>query len=338
MNSDAPKKSTRIPDHIIQQIRDIEIVDALNQYLTFEKKRAICPFHSDTKPSLRIHPSKNTFKCFSCGKYGDAFDVVMKVKGVEYPEAVRMIAADHNIDIPKEELTAEQEAEYKKRDAIFIVNQWAAKWFTSQLNHPDHANALEYVKGRWNDETVVDFEIGYAPGGKQELIMAAKKDGYTQELLLEAGLIAKSKYEGNDPTYVCFRDRIMIPILNRNGDICGFSGRLLSPKKDKDGNNIAKYVNTGETAVYHKSNILFGLHAAKRTIKEKNNVYLVEGNADVIKLHQIKKYNCVATSGTALTQQQIDELKKITECITMIPDMDEPKKDGSVPPGQASIS
>ena len=342
MNPNTPKQSTRIPDNIIQQIRDIEIVDAMAPYLNFMKKGsvdiALCPFHTDTKPSLQIHTSQNKFKCFSCNKRGDAIDVVMKVKGVEFPEAVRMIAADHKIEIPKEELTAEQETEYKKRDAIYTVNKWAAKWFSSQLMHVDHDKAMQYVKGRWNDKTVDDFNIGYAPDKKLIFINAATEEGYTQELLMEAGLIAKNKKEGNDPTYVCFRDRIMIPIINRNGYVCGFTGRLLSPKKDKDGNDIAKYVNTGENAVYHKKQILFGLYAAKRTIKEEKNVYLVEGNADMIKLYQIGVYNCVATSGTALSKEQIDELKKITPCITLIPDMDLPKTDGSVPAGQASAA
>lgn len=336
MNCNTPTTKKRIQEHIIQQVRDLDISVALAPYLSITKNgsgyKAICPFHNDSTPSLSISPSKGIYKCFACGEFGtDAINVVMKVKSVEFLDAVRMIADDNKIDIQEEELSPEQEEAIKKREAIFLINKWAADWFAKQLKDEKNENALQYVKSRWNDDSVGDFCIGYAPDEWSSFLTAAKTTGYQNELLLEAGLIGKSEKDGKENTFDTFRNRIMFPIHDHLGRVSGFTGRDISGKED-----TAKYKNTKETDTYHKGKILFGLHTAKRSIREKKNAYLVEGNADVIRLHQIGIYNCIATSGGSLSIQQIEELMKITPCITLIPDHDLPKKAGEVPSGEAT--
>ncbi|MEI6294398.1 MAG: toprim domain-containing protein, partial [Methanomicrobiales archaeon] len=214
-------------------------------------------------------------------------------------------------------MTEQETAEQKKKEAIFVVNTWAQKWFSEQLFKSENTPALDYLKSRWNDESIFNFNIGFAPEGWNNLQNAAKKAGYQKELLIDAGLVSTSEKEGKISTFDYFRNRIIFPIQNRSGRICGFSSRVWSGNEDK-----IKYLNTRETVAYKKSSILYGFHTAYRSIKEQQNAYLVEGYADVIRLQQLGIYNCVATCGTALSQQQISELKKITTTITIIGDSD----------------
>jgi len=326
MNSNTPAKNNFIPDDVIDQVKHIDIIDALSPYLTITKNgsgdEAICPFHDDHKPSLKIDQAHGRYKCFVCDKYGtNAIDVVMKVKSVEWYDAVRLIAGDHQISIPEKEMTLEEEATYKTREAIYIVNQWAADWFRKQMFTPENILVIDYVKSRWNDESIDAFGLGYAPDGWKNLLPAAKKEGYKEDLLLEAGLIKKKEKDGKESIFDTFRNRVIFPISDRRG-IAAFTSRCL-PDKPQD----PKYLNTGDNLVYHKSNILYNLPAAARYIKDQANVYLVEGNADVIRLHQIGIYNCVAISGTSLTAGHIEALKKITPCITLIGDTDKAGQD-----------
>ncbi len=329
LNSNTQARNNFIPDDIIDQVKNLDIIEAIDPYLKITKNgsgyEAICPFHDDHDPSLKINPARGIYKCFVCNEYGtDAINIVMKVKGVQFPEAVRMIAGDHQIEIPKLELSDEDEANYKKREAIYNINQWAGGWYSDQFKLSQYTTPWKYVKSRWNDESIKTFDVGYAPDGWRNLLTAAKKEGYKEELLLDAGLIMKKEKDGKEHTYDIFRDRIIFPIKDRRG-IVGFTGRCLPDKTEEP-----KYKNTGETLVYHKSKVLYNLALASRIIKDQGNVYLVEGQADVIRLHQIGICNCVAISGTSLSQGHIEELKKITPCITLIGDNDQA--------GQASVN
>ncbi len=314
-----------IPDEVIDQVKELNIVDALSPYITVKRSgsayEAICPFHQDHNPSLKINPAKQLYKCFSCGKSGkNAIDVVMKVKSVEWYDAVRLIARDHQISIPEIEMSEEEETDYKNRAAIYNVNRWAADWFRKQLHSKENSKALEYLKSRWDDEDTIDhFSLGYAPNGWYNLLNAAKKEGYKEELLLGAGLINKNDETGNTCDF--FSDRIIFPISDRRG-IAGFTGRHVPWNETKH-----KYLNTKTTLVYQKSEFPYNFYQAIRFIKEKENAYLVEGNADVVGLHQIDIYNSFALSGTSLTPGYIEQLKKITSCITLIGDTDKPGQD-----------
>lgn len=323
MNSNTPTKNNFIPDDDIRLVKDIPAHEVIEKYLHLTKNgagfKALCPFHDEKTPSFNVVPSNNFFKCFGCGASGDAIEFVEKHKGLTFPEAVREIAGDHGIVIHEEELSEEASTIQKKKDELYNVNRWAGKWFAGQLQLPEHATALKYVKSRWDDESIDVFNLGFAPGGWQNLLNAAKKEGYKEELLLEAGLISKNDEKGN--IYDFFRDRIIFPINDRRG-IAGFTGRYVPWNKIEP-----KYLNTKNTTVYHKSDIPYNFYHAIRFIKEKQNAYLVEGNADVIRLHQIGALNCFASSGTSLTAGHIEALKKITPCITLIGDTDKAGQD-----------
>lgn len=312
----------------IQLIRDLPVQEVIEKYISLTKNgagyKANCPFHQEKTPSFTVTPDKGIFKCFGCQVTGDGISFVMKKKSISFIEAVKEIARDHNITINETPLSDEAAELLKKKEAIFNVNEWAKKWFVGNLFKPENALALKYVKSRWNDESMSLFDIGFAPDGWKNLINAAKDEGYKEESLLEAGLISKGKKENKEKTFDYFRNRVIFPILNKHGMVSGFSGRDFSSK-----NGLPKYVNTRETIVYNKGSILYGYHLALRSIKEKQNVYLVEGYADVIRLHQIGITNCVAMSGTSLTIVQIEQLKKITPSITLIGDGD--------PAGQESV-
>jgi DNA primase catalytic core len=331
----------KINTPILDQIHNLSIHEVIGKYDIELKPNgstylANCPFHKDKTPSFTVYPNTGSYYCFGCHVSGDAIAFVEKYKSVKFLDAVRMIAKDHNIEIPEEKLSAEEQAIQKHREELFIVNQWATKWFINQLK--ENSSAIDYLKNKrkWSDESISTFQIGYAPNGWHNFLSAAKNEGYKEELLLAAGLIKKK--EGKEKTYDFFRNRIMFPIHNHSRRVCGFAGRSLTPIFDKNGNEILKYINTCDTEIYAKKEILFGLHDAKRSIEDKFNVYVVEGNPDVIRLKQIGIPNCVGISGSKITQGQIDELKKITSTITIIPDMDPPKADenGNVNPDEVT--
>jgi len=325
LNSNTPDKNNLISDDDIGLVKDIPITEVIEIYLPLTKNgagyKALCPFHTEKTPSFNVTPSKNIFKCFGCGEAGDAIAFVEKYKQLTYPEAIKEIGRNHGIEIHEEELSEEASTNHKRKEALYNVNQWAGKWFASQLQLPEYAIALEYVKSRWNDESIDDFNLGFAPDGWDNLLTAARKGGYKEDLLLEAGLINKKEKNGKAHYFDTFRDRIIFPISDRHG-IAGFTSRCMPGKSQEP-----KYLNTADNLVYHKSNILYNLPAASRFIKQQANAYLVEGNADVIRLHQNRICNCVAISGTSLTAGHIEALKKITPCITLIGDTDKAGQD-----------
>jgi len=325
LNSNTQAKNNFIPDEDIQSVKDLPINEVIEKYFPLTKNgagyKALCPFHKEKTPSFNVTPSKDRFKCFGCGEAGDAIAFVKKYKQLTYPEAIKEIGRNHGIEIHEEELSEEASTIHKREDELYNVNQWASKWFASQLQLPEHATALEYVKSRWDDESIDVFNLGFVPDGWNNLLPAAKKEGYKEDLLLEAGLIKKKENNGKESIFDTFRNRVIFPISDRRG-IAGFTSRCLPDKPQEP-----KYLNTGDNLVYHKSNILYNLPAASRYIKEQKNAYLVEGNADVIRLSQIGICNCVAISGTSMTAGHIEALKKITPCITLIGDTDKAGQD-----------
>jgi DNA primase catalytic core len=306
-----------IPQQFIDDILSIDITEVIGKYIKLTRKgtnhQGNCPFHDEKTPSFSVSSSKGIFKCFGCGKAGNSIGFVMAYKKLDFISAVKAIAGDHNIIIPQEEKNEENDKKYKHSESLYQVNELAAGWFRDNLKKEEYAKALEYVKGRWNDEMIAEFRIGFAPEGWDGLKKWSKENGIREDILLETGLLSESKGKVFD----YFRNRIIFPIFNRSGRIIGFTGRDFSGNAD-----APKYFNTRETEIFTKGKVLYGYHSAFRSIREKQYAHLVEGNADVIRLHQIGKLNSVGSGGTSLTHDQIYELKKYTNSITIIGDSD----------------
>ncbi|MEI7983169.1 MAG: DNA primase [Bacteroidota bacterium] len=286
LNSNTSGKNNFISADDLRLVKDIPVYEVIEKYLSLTKNgagyKALCPFHNEKTPSFNVPASGEYFHCFGCKKTGDAISFVEEKKRLSYPEAVREIARDHGITLHEEDLSEEELTIHKKKEEQYDVNRWASKWFADQLYLPENALALEYVKNRWSDESILAFGIGAAPESWDKLIKAAKEAGYKEGILLEAGLISKSEKYGKENVFDTFRKRIIFPIHNKHGRVAGFAGRIYSGET-----NTPKYLNIRDTVVYHKSEILYGLHTAHRSIKQQKNAYLVEGYADVIRLHEI---------------------------------------------------
>jgi len=304
-----------IPQQTIDEILNLDITEVIGRYIKLTRKgtnhQGSCPFHQEKTPSFSVSLSKGIYKCFGCGKSGNAIGFVMEFKKTDFISAIKMIAGDHNIILPQEENTQQDTDQYKHRESLFAVNKMAVAFFRDNLLKDE--KALAYVRSRWNDEVIGDFLIGYAPDGWDNLKKWSKEQGIREEILMEAGLLLESKGKVFD----YFRSRIIFPILNRTGRVVGFTGRDFSGDE-----NAPKYFNTRETEIYTKGMVLYGYHSAYRAIKEKKYAHLVEGNPDVIRMHQIGKLNTIGTCGTSLTPDQIAEIKKYTESVTIIGDSD----------------
>ncbi len=308
----------------VEDVQNLDITEVIGKFMTLTKKgtnyQGLCPFHKEKSPSFSVTPSKGTYKCYGCGKTGDAINFVMELKQLDFPSAVKAIAADHNINIVMENDSAETRAKATHQELLFSANKLAFEWFRKNLNHKENSTALAYVKSRWNDEMIGAFGIGFAPDSWDGLKNHAKANGISENILLETGLLSESAGKRFD----YFRGRIIFPIFNANSNVIGFTGRDLSGNKD-----TPKYFNTRQTEIFTKGKNLFGLHLAYKTIREQKSAYLVEGNADVIRMHQIGLTNTVSSGGTALTLEQISELKRYTGSVTLIGDSDKP--------GQAAV-
>lgn len=310
-----------IPKTTLDAVQSLDIVTVISQFVSLTKKGAnylaCCPLHGEKTPSFSVSSAKGIFKCFGCGAAGDAIGFVMKLEKIDFKDAVLRIAKDHNIAIPEENHSEEELERYKKHEGIRIANQLVSEWFENNMQQTQNSKSLEYVKSRWNDETIAQFRIGFAPDGWDNLKKWAKSKGIREEILIESGLLQESK----ERVFDFFRNRIMFPILDTRGRVSGFTGR------DFSGDNKAqKYLNTRETEVYKKGEILYGLNFARQTAREKGFMYLVEGNADVIRMHQIGKLNTVGTCGTSLTESQIESIMLICPSVTIIGDSDKSGK------------
>ncbi len=309
-----------IPQETVQTILDTaQIVDVVSDFVSLKRRGAnwvaCCPFHNEKTPSFYVSPSKGIYKCFGCGKAGSAVGFVMEHEHCSYNEALRYLAKKYHIEIQEEELTPEETMRRQRNESLLLVSEFAQKFFAEQLKQGEGKDiGLAYYKSRaLEDETIARFGLGWAPSGKDSLLQAARKAGYKDEYLLDAGLVVQRE----DGTLADkFRERVMFPIHSVSGRVIAFSGRTL--KSD----NPAKYVNSPDTPIYTKSNILFGIWFAKSEIAKLDKCIVVEGNVDLVMLHQLGIRNVVAPCGTSFTEQQIRLIRKFTDNVTLMFDGD----------------
>ncbi len=307
-----------IDDLTIQRILDTARIDeVVSEFVTLKKRGAnytgLCPFHNEKTPSFSVSPVKGIYKCFGCGKAGNSVNFLMDHEHMTYPDALRWLARKYHIEIQEKEISAEEIAKRDERESLFVATTFAHEFFVNTLNKSEEGKAVGlayfYERG-FRDDIIKKFELGYSPEKGDSFYKHAIKSGFKEEILQKAGLINKSNYDS-------FSGRVLFPIHNLSGRVVGFTGRIL--KKEK---SPAKYYNSPESEIFHKGKILFGLFLAKKAIADKDKCYLVEGNADVISMFQSGVENCVASSGTALTIDQISLIKRFTKNITLLYDAD----------------
>ncbi|MGG5902542.1 DNA primase [Sphingobacterium daejeonense] len=277
-----------------------------------------CPFHNEKTPSFHVSVSKGIYKCFGCSAGGDSLKFVMEHEKYSYPEAIRYLANKYGIPVEEEQVSQEQQQVQGKRESLYVLSKWAGRYFAEQLLETEQGRniGLSYFHERgYHEETIRKFELGYSPENWTALVDSAKREGHSAEYLLEAGL-AIEREDGS--LYDRFRARVIFPIHNLTGRVIGFGARTL--KTDK---KVPKYVNSPESDIYHKSNVLYGIHLAKRAIVDSDACYLVEGYADVISCHQAGVENVVASSGTSLTTGQIKLIRRFTRNVVILYDGDQ---------------
>ena len=309
-----------IPKETVDQILDTaRIEEVVGDFVTLKRRGssyvACCPFHNEKTPSFHVTPAKGIYKCFGCGKAGSAVGFVMDYEHMTYPEALRYLARKYNIEVKEEEETAEQIAARQRSESLMAVSEFARQYFCDQLKEGEgRAVGYNYYRTRHiEDATIEQWSLGWAPSGKSALVDAARAAGYKDEYLVAAGLAIQQE----DGTLVDkFRERVMFPIHSVSGRVIAFSGRTL--KSD----NPAKYVNSPETEIYIKSRNLLGIYFAKAEMAKQDRCILVEGNVDVVMMHQMGITNVVASCGTSLTEEQVRLIKKFTENITIMYDGD----------------
>lgn len=312
----------RIPEETIDRIRQsADIIDVVSDYVSLKKRGqnwiACCPFHNEKTPSFNVSPSRQIYKCFGCGKAGDPVRFVMDIENIGYPEALRHLAKKYGIEVAEEQLTPDELIKQNERESLFIVLNFAKEYYHTHLLTSEEGQSigLSYFRERgFLDDTVQSFELGYSSDQWDALLQAASQRGYRPELLEKAGLILSR--EGGK-TYDRFRGRVIFPIHNVAGRVIAFGARIL--KTDK---NQPKYLNSPETEVYHKSQVLYGIFQAKNAIRHEDVCYLTEGYTDVISLHQAGIKNVVASSGTSLTIEQIRLISRFTQNVTILYDGD----------------
>jgi len=309
-------------DHsTIQRILDAaDITDVVSEFVTLRRRGVnmlgLCPFHNEKTPSFTVSPAKGIFKCFGCGKGGNSVNFIMEHESLSYPEALKWLARKYNIEVVEEEETEEQKQLKDERESLMIVSAFAQKYFTRNLWEENEGRTigLSYFRERsFRDDILKKFEVGYSPDGKAPFTEAAQKQGYKMEFLEKTGLSIKR----DDWVRDRFAGRVMFPIHNLAGRVIAFGGRIL-----KDDPKAAKYLNSPESEIYHKSKVLYGIFQGKREIARAEKCYLVEGYTDVLSMHQAGIENVVASSGTALTSEQIRLIKRFTPNITIIYDGD----------------
>ena len=299
------------------------IVDIIGDYVTLKKKgvnyQACCPFHNEKTPSFVVSPSKGVYKCFGCGKGGNAVTFVMEHESVSYPEALKMVAKRYGIEVEEREQTEEDVRRNNDRESMFALNGWVAEYFSKYLVSNTEGRSIGYSyfaqKRGFTDATIRKFGLGFCSAKGDEMTKAALAAGYKEEFLLSTGLTLRRESDGR--LYDRFRDRVMFPVHNISGRIVAFGGRTLRT----DG-KVAKYQNSPESEIYSKTRELYGLYFAKKAIQQQEYAIMVEGYTDVISMHQAGVENVVASSGTSLTQDQIRLLNRFTRNITIIYDGD----------------
>lgn len=311
-------------DEVTKQkiIDTAHIVDVVSDFVSLRRAGVdyigLCPFHADRRPSFHVSPSKNICKCFSCGEGGTPVSFLMKLEKMTFPEALRYLARKYGIPLEEREESPEERERRNQQESMYLVQKFAAEYFGKQLLEGDEGRsiALSYFHSRGVTEEVIEkFQLGYAPSSHNALLTAATQAGYNAKYLYATGLCFEPSEgrSGGDR----FRERIMFPVHSVSGRIVAFGGRIMG-KSDK----MAKYINSPENIIYSKSRELYGLYFAKKAIAQKDKVYLVEGYMDVIAMHQAGIENVVASSGTALTREQIRLIRRFSKNISVLYDGD----------------
>lgn len=311
-----------IDHNTVQLILDTaDIVDVVSDFVSLKRRGAnwigLCPFHNDRRPSFYVSRAKGICKCFACGEGGSAVNFIMKHEQLSYPEALRYLARKYHIEIQEKELTDEEKQAQTEREAMLMLNEWACAYFEKQLHETQAGQdiGLSYFRERgFNEATIKEFRLGYSSESYDDFYKAAVAQGFNPKLLFDVGLcIPDDRGGGRDR----FRGRVMFPIMNIAGKVIAFGGRTL--KKDKE---VAKYVNSPESVIYSKRDVIYGLFQAKREINKQDKCFIVEGYADVISMHQAGFKNVIASSGTALTEGHIHAIRRFTNNATEMFDGD----------------
>ena len=299
------------------------IIDIVGDYVTLKRKgvnyEACCPFHQEKTPSFKVSPARGIYKCFGCGKSGNAINFVMEQESATYPEALRIIAKRYGIPVKEEEMTPEDMERNNNRESMFALNQWAAEYFQKYMHFEDEGRSvgLSYFSSLrgFSDGTIKRFGLGFCPSRNDKFTADARAAGYKPEFLISTGLSIERETDGTLRDR--FYDRVMFPIHNISGRVVGFGGRTLRTDK-----KVAKYQNSPESEIYNKRREVYGLFFAKKAIQQEDYAILVEGYADVISMHQAGVENVVASSGTSLTEEQIRLINRFTNNITLMFDGD----------------
>ena len=310
----------------IERIKDrADIVDVVSEFVSLKKVgvnyRGLCPFHNDHTPSFYVSPTRRTCHCFVCGEGGDSVGFIMKHEQLTYPDALRWLANRYHIQIEERELTEQQRKEQTDREAMFIMNEWAAKYFKDILHNDIDGRAIgmQYFRQRGiRDDIIEKFQLGFCLSNRHAMSDEALKQGYQKEYLMKTGLVYESDKKGD--LIDRFAGRVMFPWIGVSGKVVAFGGRVLDSRTK---GVSQKYVNSPDSDIYHKDHELYGIFQAKKAIAKENCVYMVEGYTDVISMHQCGIENVVANSGTALSEHQIHLLHRFTQNIVLLYDGDE---------------
>ncbi|MEY2905357.1 MAG: hypothetical protein RJA52_1373, partial [Bacteroidota bacterium] len=306
-----------ISDKTVQEVLEIsKIEEVVGDFIQLKRRGSnligLCPFHQEKTPSFSVSPSKNIYKCFGCGKGGSPVQFLMDYDNLNFIEAIRLLAKKYGIEVVENILSEDRREEIQKEDSLYVLNKIAAEFYSQKLNNSDRGKSigLSYFKTRgFNDVSITKFLLGFADSRDNEFLSYATSLGYEIDLLEEAGLVKNQKD--------FFKNRVIFPIHHSSGKISGFAGRILDSTL-----KTAKYLNSPETLIYNKSKILYGFYFAKQAIRKYDECILVEGYTDVISLHQAGFENVVAASGTALTVEQINMIKRHTQNIKFVFDGD----------------
>ena len=310
-----------IPQDTIEKIFDtVRVEEIVGDFVELKKAgvnyKGRCPFHDEKTPSFVVSPTKGIYKCFGCQKGGNSINFIQEIQGVSYPEALQYAADKYNIEIEEQELTPEQESRMSAKESQFIATKFASEYFQNVLWNTSEGKAvgLSYFKERgFSEDTIKKFQLGYSPKKQNSFEKAATKAGYDLEILAASSLIGKNE---DGKTYDKFRERTIFTIHSYTGKVIGFGGRAFSPDAK------SKYLNSGETLIYDKSKVLYGLNLSKQAISKADRCFIVEGYTDVISMHQNGVENVVSASGTALGPQQIQLIKRSTNNVTLLFDGD----------------
>jgi len=311
-----------IPKETIDQIFETARIEEIVGDFVALKKRGVnyignCPFHNEKTPSFTVSPTKGIYKCFGCGKGGNSINFIMEIEHFNYPEALKFVAKKYNIEIEEEEMSSEQVERANEKDSLFIVSNFAKEYFQDILWNSEEGKSvgLSYFKERgFTEEIIKKFELGYNPKAKDAFSKSALKKAYDKQVLVSSGLSLINESSGQIVDR--FKERTMFPIQSYSGRTLGFGGRAFSAKAK------AKYLNSPETLIYHKSKVLYGLNFAKHAIGKEGLCYIVEGYTDVISMHQNGIENVVSASGTALTLEQIKLINRLAQNVVLLFDGD----------------